>query len=202
MSDIFIIYSHKDYDYLEKLDKQFKILQFDNKGISFFSDKYLKTGDIWDDTLKTELKNSKFVVILISDNSLSSDYVQKNELPLCIGSNKKIFGLYLTNTSIPEFLKKIQLFPTNNGKLKALSELQESEKDMIISDFANKVFNNIRIDNPIFDANTLLITEPERYGRIKAELFNNAIKKEESLKILKEIVDEYLHYFKIGRQKY
>ncbi len=78
---IFISYSHKDYNYLERIETHLASLRRDGL-IEDWNDTKFKIGDLWDDKIKSKLKNSDIVILLISADFINSSYIHNNELPL------------------------------------------------------------------------------------------------------------------------
>ena len=197
MTDLFIIYSSKDIDFKNRLVVELTNLKY-SLPFSFFSDADIETGDNWNEKIKSMLRETKGVIILLSPNSMVSSYVRETEIPICIELNKKIFGLCVEETNLPDYINQHQLFPKTNEGLVYLKNLSEPQKKEKIIEFSKKVVNYIVekkdfegvIEQSIFHNSN----KPEDFGRLLAEEFNE----NQSLQTFKLVIDEYIKYYEHG----
>ncbi len=77
---IFIAYARNDAHLLEKLRTPLSVLQ-NLRRCEIFYDGEIKPGEHWDDRLKEELRQADIFILLVSDDFLTSDYVNQVELP-------------------------------------------------------------------------------------------------------------------------
>src|SRR6218665_3206938 len=77
---IFISYSHKDAEYLERLLVHLKPLERDGL-IDTWVDTRLLAGDRWKKEIDAALKKARVAVLLVSADFLASDFIINNELP-------------------------------------------------------------------------------------------------------------------------
>lgn len=88
-NSIFISYSHKDAEWLEKVTTHLKPLGR-YYGIDEWDDRRLRTGDKWKMKISEALNNSVIAIILFSANYMASDFIVNNELqPLLENAEKK-----------------------------------------------------------------------------------------------------------------
>ncbi len=82
-SHIFICYSHKDQEYLERIQVHLKPIKKD--GIDLWSDLCIRPGDNWRNEIAGALERANVGILLVSADFLASDFITENELPLyCI----------------------------------------------------------------------------------------------------------------------
>lgn len=104
MSDqIFISYSKKDGNFANKLaDDLLKL------GYEVWIDRSIGGGERWRASIEANLKASKEVIIIVSPNSMASDWV-RHEGSLAYGWGKKLFPVLMESvTSLPPWLEEYQ----------------------------------------------------------------------------------------------
>ena len=82
-SRLFISYSHRDGEYLERLMVHLKPLGRDGE-MDIWSDRRLRAGDDWKDEIRQALGLSNAAILLVSADFLASDFVIGDELPLLL----------------------------------------------------------------------------------------------------------------------
>jgi predicted nucleotide-binding protein len=76
---VFISYSHKDRDWLERLQTHLKPYLRDGS-IKSWSDRQISPGSQWLTEIKTALTNTKVAVLLVTPDLIASDFVHEYEL--------------------------------------------------------------------------------------------------------------------------
>lgn len=71
--NIFISYSHKDIQYKEELDSHLRVVErwYNSK---IWSDKWIKSGEVFNEAISNKLNKSDMVIYLISSDFLNSSY--------------------------------------------------------------------------------------------------------------------------------
>jgi hypothetical protein len=87
---VFICYSHIDNESPSENERWLdRFLTFvkpliRQEALKVWSDKEIKIGDNWHETIRQQLKNANAVVLLVSPAFLVSDYIVNNELPVLL----------------------------------------------------------------------------------------------------------------------
>lgn len=132
---IFISYSHEDINWLKKVKKHLKVLNFDNTNIDVWEDTQIKSGDKWKVEIANSLAECKIAILLISTDFLASDFIQENELPPLLKAAEekgtKILPLIIGHS---RFLKNknISIFQAVNDPASPLEDLKKNEQDKIL----------------------------------------------------------------------
>jgi len=79
-NNVFISYSHKDTNYLDRLLVHLRPLEKQGL-IDFWVDTKLKAGDKWKKQIELALSRARVAILLISADFLASDFIVDNELP-------------------------------------------------------------------------------------------------------------------------
>lgn len=110
---VFISYSHKD---IQEMREVAAVLW--RNGVRFWYDDGLHSGDDWNYSIATHLKNCSVCLLLLSPNSASSDYV-KNELNFAMNHRIPIHTLLLRSFEIPLDIElmtgRVQMLEMNDG---------------------------------------------------------------------------------------
>jgi formylglycine-generating enzyme required for sulfatase activity len=80
--NIFIAYAHADENFLRPLRKHLAVLEDD--GVSIWYDGEILPGEEWDASIKNRLKAADIILLLVSIDFLTSDYVKGTELPTAL----------------------------------------------------------------------------------------------------------------------
>jgi TIR domain-containing protein len=77
---VFISYSHKDKEWMERLVVKFAVPK--RLGwCNVWTDQQIPLGEDWDAKIDEVLRNARVAVILVSDNFLASDFILEKEVP-------------------------------------------------------------------------------------------------------------------------
>lgn len=89
MTHVFISYSHKDAEYIERLS-----VAIEGKGFTVWFDRDIGYGERWFPTIAQAIRDSAAVVVVMTPVAESSEWVEK-EVLLALDHSKPIFPLLL-----------------------------------------------------------------------------------------------------------
>ena len=137
---VFISYSHKDKEWLQKLETYLQPLADSGKIIPWV-DADIGPGDLWHEEIIKALETAKIAVLLVSENFLASEYITTIELPAILDAAKKkectICWLLIRSCRYKETgLKDFQAVHDAEHPLETLSPLELNET---LSEIARKI---------------------------------------------------------------
>ena len=88
MAKIFISYSHKDEEYLNRLKSHFSTMRRTGQ-IEIWYDREIYAGDEFDSEISRNLENADIILLLASANFLDSDYCYTKELTIALERHSK-----------------------------------------------------------------------------------------------------------------
>jgi hypothetical protein len=131
-STVFIGYSHRDKDYLDRLQEHLKP-EVHAGTISLFDDTKIKPGDNWKKEIKQALESTQVAILLVSVSFLASDFVVEEELPKLLAAAEergtRILPVILTPCSFHR--TKLSRFQAINDPTKPLSGSSQHGQDII-----------------------------------------------------------------------
>jgi formylglycine-generating enzyme required for sulfatase activity len=102
---IFISYSHKDAEWLERL-KPFLQSFVREDGLQIWSDQDIKPGSDWQGDIRKALSDAHAAILLISQDFVASKYISGEELPQLLGAASqhglRIFPVYVSSCYLKE----------------------------------------------------------------------------------------------------
>jgi hypothetical protein len=126
---VFIVYSHADTRWFDKLRK-FLIPILGDYQISLWDDRAIRPGTKWREELSSELESAKVVLLLVSPDFLASDFGSQ-ELPTLLGTAEKDKLKVLWVPLRPSTYRETPLFKYQavNDPSKPLSKLPAKKRD-------------------------------------------------------------------------
>lgn len=141
MSSIFISYSHKNSEVLERLRVHLKPLERSTK-VSVFSDTDINADEIWRDRIRKEIDECSLAVLLVSADFLASDFINDEELPKLFLARKKQSKTVLTVFVSPSMYKlypDLEKFQGFNTPDQPLSSLDYNESEALFARLAAEI---------------------------------------------------------------
>jgi hypothetical protein len=116
MTDIFIAYSHEDLGFKNELKKFLRPMLRDER-ISVWDDFDIEAGQDWDAKIKERLYGADIILLLVSSDSLASDYFYGKEVKVSLERHQKGEAVV-----VPVILRDCDWENTPLGGLEALPE--------------------------------------------------------------------------------
>ena len=139
---IFVSYSHKDKQWLERVQTHLKVLNKLGLTVKKWDDTQIKSGMKWQDEIKKALAEAKAAVLLVSTDFLASDFISTDELPLLLKAAKNegttILPLILKPCLFTKH-KELEEFQSVNEPSQPLSSLSENDQEEVLVDLANRI---------------------------------------------------------------
>jgi hypothetical protein len=137
---VFISYSHADSEWLKSLQTMLEPLV--RKGmITAWDDTMIKAGQKWREEIEWALTSAKVAVLLVSDNFLASDFINRHELPPLLNAAKsegvKILWVALSHCLYEE-TEIVDYQATNNPK-HPLDSLSPSEQKQALANICRQM---------------------------------------------------------------
>ena len=139
--NIFVSYSHRNREYLDRLMIHLKPLERQGL-IDAWVDTRLRAGDKWKKEIEQGLKKSRVAVLMISADFLASDFIIDNELPPLLQAAEEKGTLI-----IPVILKPCRFTRDKNlSEFQAINQpdepvalLDENERELIYDTIALRI---------------------------------------------------------------
>ncbi|NEQ52634.1 MAG: TIR domain-containing protein, partial [Leptolyngbya sp. SIO3F4] len=142
---IFISYSHRDSEWLEKLQIFLKPLERSGSIVKW-DDTQIQAGDEWLKEIERALASAKVAVLLVSQSFLASDFIAENELPplLDASENKELTIIWVPisySTYEESAIKKYQAVHDPKQPLKSLDAAAQDQALVEISKKIKQAFD-------------------------------------------------------------
>lgn len=121
---VFVSYSHKDSPYA-KLLVEYVSGELKRDGIELWWDERIVTGSMWDNEIKSKIRESNTALVLVSQSFLNSDYCQKVEVRNFLRQRRLegmvVFPIILSACVWQNYdwLNGTQVLPTDGRNLKS-----------------------------------------------------------------------------------
>ncbi|MBF9128330.1 HEAT repeat domain-containing protein [Plantactinospora sp. S1510] len=146
-SQVFISYSHRDADWLARLDQHLKPLV--RRGlVDVWADTRISAGEMWRDELDAAMGRARAAILLVTADFFASAFVDEVELPTMLRAARedgcRILPL-IVKPSLFTSLPEVAGFQAFNPPSKPLSGLTEHEQEHLLYElaaFVLRLFDN------------------------------------------------------------
>jgi hypothetical protein len=139
-STVFISYSHKDAEWLERLQVHLRPLE--RKGIlDIWADTKIIAGMQWREEIQNAIESSTVAVVLVSADFLASDFIEEHELPKIL-SRAKTGGTTILPVIVSPCLfvgSGIDVFKSINSPDSPLIEMLPAERERTLVELARVI---------------------------------------------------------------
>jgi GTPase SAR1 family protein len=139
---LFISYSHKDKNWLAKVQAHIKVLAKIGIVVNLWDDTQIKAGMKWREEIEKALSIAKVAILLVSTDFLNSDFINKDEIPRLLKAAQEDGAtilpliirpsLYTTHPSLRDY-------QAVNDPSKPLSKLSRPEQDEVLVSMTQRI---------------------------------------------------------------
>src|SRR3954454_16752252 len=136
----FISYSHKDQEWLERL--QIHLEPLVREGLDYWDDTHIRPGDDWKQEIQNALDTAQVAVLLISADFFASDFIDETELPpLLDAARAKGVRILPVILSASRFARNLTLrnFQAVNPPSRPLNEMPQAEQEKVLDRLAHTI---------------------------------------------------------------
>lgn len=110
---VFVSYSHQDASYLENNSLLGYLKGLEADGVKFWTDRQLRAGELWDEVIKTRIREADIALVLVSQGFLDSPYCRDVEIASFLAQKKYLFPVILSPCEWQrhEWLRRRQFLP-------------------------------------------------------------------------------------------
>lgn len=139
-NQVFISYSHRDREWLDRLQTTLKPLVRSGQ-ITTWNDQQIKAGARWFEEIERALSLAKVAVLLVSSNFLASDFIDKHELsPLLEVADKEGVTILWVAVSASMYDEtEIAKYQAANDPFRPLNSLSAAETDRVLVEICKKI---------------------------------------------------------------
>jgi hypothetical protein len=138
---VFISYSHRDNEWLERLRVHLKPLERDY-ALDIWDDTQIRAGAKWLDEIEKAIQSAKVGVFIVTADFLASDFIVKNELPPLLEAAEKDGAVIMSLIVSPSRFtstKSLSQFESVNDPSRPLIKLSRGEQEEILVKVSEKI---------------------------------------------------------------
>ena len=147
--NVFISYSHRDRDSLDRLLTHLKVLER-SSDLNLWDDTKITAGHAWYTEISKAISQANVVILVLSPDYLASEFIWREEFPRILKHEKegnlRIIPLILRPClwQEVELLNELQVFPSDG---KPLNAFPQAEQDKRLVDFTKLIKTSLEASN-------------------------------------------------------
>lgn len=164
-NSVFISYSHRDAEWLERLRVHLRPLEREY-GIDRWDDTRIKPGTKWREEIRKAVSSAKVAVLLVSADFLASDFIATDELPPLLAAAKDEGAIILPVIIGPcRFLKTKPLsqFQSVNLPSKPLINMNRGKQEAVFDQVADAIETALKFSPQPASPKALETEQSEHY---------------------------------------
>jgi nucleotide-binding universal stress UspA family protein len=137
---VFISYSRKDAEWLERLQTHLRPLE--REGVVIWDDTRLRPGEPWREEIRKAMAEAKVAILLVSADFLASDFIATDELPPLLKAAKEDGATILPVIISPcgfRRMESLSRFQAVNDPEKPLVQLRRGNREKVLDQVASAV---------------------------------------------------------------
>jgi hypothetical protein len=140
---VFISYSRKDGEYLERLHVHLGFYKIRDPSLDVWDDTSIKVGAKWLEEIRKALEDTKVAVFLISADFFASKFIAEEELsPLLEAADKKGINILPVILSASAFNKSaLAQFQAINPPNKPLATMDSDQQEKVWAELAELIYD-------------------------------------------------------------
>lgn len=142
---VFISYSHRNKDILERLQIHLKPIVRWLKDVEIWDDTRITAGSRWRQAIAQAIDESDIAILIISADFIASDFIARNELPPLLKSAQDRGTLIvpvIAGPSLFSYHPDLAEFQAVNDPSKPLSSLPPAEQEAVLSQVAEAIYKH------------------------------------------------------------
>lgn len=146
---VFISYSHKDKDWLERLRVHLRPLEKQLPHLEIWDDTRIRAGSKWRREIETAIAQAKVAILLVSADFLASDFITHNELPPLLLAAERDGATILPVILSPSRFHRtpsLSQFQSVNEPSQPLINMQRGEQELILVKVADTIDDLLAAD--------------------------------------------------------
>jgi hypothetical protein len=130
---VFISYSHRDNDWLDRLRVHLKPLERDY-ALDIWDDTQIQAGTIWLEEIEKAIQSTKVALLIVTADFIASDFIADNELPRLLKAAKNDGAVIMSLIVSPSRFRSTSLsqFQAINDPSRPLINLPRGEQEEIL----------------------------------------------------------------------
>lgn len=157
---IFISFSSLDQKLKQEFSDHLKVLEHSNR-VEIWEGHMIKAGSEWDEEIRTKIISSDLFIILLSKNSLVSEYINTVELSIAMREKKNIVPIILKPCNwLETSISRYQCLPRNGKAISTYKDrdkiftevIQTIKKDILSKSMKNASFSQSLCKDKIYES--------------------------------------------------